>query len=100
MNDFAGSLCEMGRRMVSRVVYPLLVLAALGGLAACTTSSSTSSTKVRTSSPSARAESATEVIEASTANPDATSVAVKASGVFADTGTLKLPIEVFSATFS
>ena len=78
----------MGRRMVSKVVHPLLVLVALGGLAACTTSS----TKVGTSSPSARAELGTEVIEASTANPDAASVAVRASGVFADTGTLELPI--------
>ena len=58
---------------------------------------------VGTGGPVARAGLGTEVIEASTANPDAVSVAVKASGVFADTGTLKLPIgnpRTFTIRFS
>ena len=82
---------------ISEIVHALSVLAALGMLAACTTSStsSTSSTStgttVGTRSP-APAGAGTEVIEASTANPQAASVAVRASGVFTDTGTLKLPI--------
>lgn len=82
-----------------KIFYALPLLAAAAVLAACTSSSSTSSSStssntsaVSTSRPSASAEMATEVITASTASVDASSVTIKASGAFTDTGTLKLPI--------
>ena len=73
-----------------KIVYVLPLLAAAAVLAACTSSSNT--VAVSTSRPSASAGMATEVITASTANAGASSVTIKASGAFTDTGTLKLPI--------
>lgn len=70
-----------------KIVYVLPALAALGVLSACSSSTTSSSS----SSPSASARSGTEVITASTTNPNATSVTVKASGVSTDTGTFALP---------
>jgi hypothetical protein len=76
----------------------LAVLGAVGALTACgaggagggTTGSGTTGSGI--GSTPAPAGPGTEVIRASTTNLDATNVTVKASGVFADTGTLKLPI--------
>jgi hypothetical protein len=79
---------------MSKIVRVLLALAALGVVAACTTSSgANNATNIRasTSSPAAP-KLGTEIIEGSTSGPDLASLTVKASGVFADTGTLKLPI--------
>ena len=75
---------------MSKVVHVLFVLTAVGMLAACTTTS-TRNTSASVSS-AAKPELRTEVIKALTANVDAADVAIKASGVFTDTGTLKLPI--------
>jgi hypothetical protein len=79
---------------MSKVVYALSVLAAMAVLAACTSSKSTSSNTIAvgTSRPSASAQMATAVIKAQIASVDASSMTVKASGAFTDTGTLKLPI--------
>ena len=74
------------------------LLATLGTLTACTASatgsgvSDSSATGGSIGSTSAPTGPGTEVIRASATNVHATSVTVKASGVFADTGTLKLPI--------
>jgi hypothetical protein len=77
-----------------KVAYALPLLAAAAVLAACTSSGGTGSNTVAvsTSRPSASAGMATEVIAASAADAGASSVTVKASGAFTDTGTLKLPI--------
>ncbi len=79
---------------MNKIVYALPLLAATAVLAACTSSSSTSSgsTAVSTGRPATSAQMATEVITASTGNVDASSMTVKASGAFTDTGTLKLPV--------
>lgn len=73
---------------MSRVFRMLSALAVLAVLAACTSSR----TSVTTSSASVPPKLGAEVIKAPATSPDATSVTVRASGVFTDTGTLKLPI--------
>jgi hypothetical protein len=84
----------------SKIVSVLSGLVALGMLAACTTSTSSTSSKgagsaegatISTRSP-APAGAGTEVIQASTTVPDPVRATVRASGVFTDTGTLKLPL--------
>ena len=79
---------------MSKIVHALLALAALGLMAACTTSSgadNATNARVSGSSPAAP-KLGTEIIAGLTPGRDPTSLRVKASGVFTDTGTLKLPI--------
>jgi hypothetical protein len=83
---------------MNKAVYALLLLAALGTLTACTAgatgsgASGSSATSGSIGSTPAPTGPGTEVIRAPATDVHATSVTVKASGVFADTGTLKLPI--------
>lgn len=79
---------------MSKIVHALLALAALGGVAACTSSSganNATNTGVSASNPAAP-KLGTEIIQGLTSGPDPASVRVNASGVFTDTGTLKLPV--------
>jgi len=75
------------RMRYANVVHALLALAVLGASAACTSSDGISVSASRPSAPAER----TEVITGSVANPDAVSLALRASGVFADAGSLRLP---------
>jgi len=83
---------------MNKAAYALPLLAALGTLTACTAgatgsaASGGSASGGTISSTPAPAGPGTEVIRASATDIHVTSVTVKASGVFADTGTLKLPI--------
>jgi len=78
---------------MNKIAYALAAVGAVGALTACTAGSTGSSaTGSGASSTPPPAGPGTEVIRASATNLDATSVTVKASGVFTDTGTLKLPI--------
>ena len=79
---------------MSKIVHVLLALAAVGGLAACTTSGGAdNATNAGVSGGGPAPEKlGTEIIQGLTPGPDPTSLRVKASGVFTDTGTLKLPI--------
>ena len=72
-----------------KIACALPLLAVTAVLAACTSSSSTAAS---TSRPATSAEMATEVITASATSIDVSSVTVRSSGAFTDTGTLKLPI--------
>jgi hypothetical protein len=83
---------------MNKAVYALLLLAAPGTLTACTAgatgsgASGSSATSGSIGSTPAPTGPGTEVIRGSATDVHATSVTVRASGVFADTGTLKLPI--------
>jgi len=77
---------------MSKTFTVLSTLAVLGTLASCSSSSFSTSSNVSTSGPSARAGLGPEIVEGSTTNLGATSLPVKASGIFAGTGTLALPI--------
>ena len=78
---------------MSKIVHVLLALAALGLMAACTTSGGAdNATNAGVSGSSPAPKLGTEIIQGLTPGPDPTSLRVKASGVFTDTGTLKLPI--------
>jgi hypothetical protein len=80
-----------GNADMNKIAYVLAALGMVGALTACT-AGSIGSSATGSGASSAPAPTGTEVIRASATNLDATSVTVKASGVFTDTGTLKLPI--------